>query len=56
MPLTINNSWKVFKYGKFPLGIGSPIQIITHQPIKVNSLPFNDLMTQVEATITGAIE
>ena len=56
VPLTINNSWKVFKYGKFPLGIGSPITIKTHQPIKVNSLPFNDLVAQVEATIIEAIE
>lgn len=56
VPLTINNSWKVFKYGKFPLGIGSPIKITTHQPIKVNSLPFNDLLAQVEAKVISAIE
>lgn len=56
VPLTINNSWKVFKYGKFPLGIGSPIKIITHKPIKANSLPFDELIAQVEAKVTGSIE
>ena len=55
VPLTINNSWKVFKYGKFPLGLGSPIKIKTHQPIKIDSLPFNELALTVEKTIKDAI-
>ncbi|CAL2075473.1 1-acyl-sn-glycerol-3-phosphate acyltransferase [Tenacibaculum finnmarkense genomovar finnmarkense] len=56
VPLTINNSWKVFKYGKFPLGLGSPIKIKTHTPIKVNSLPFKELIDSVENTIKEAID
>ena len=56
VPLTINNSWKVFKYGKFPLGIGSPITIITHQPIKVSSLPFDELMKNTETAIKNSIK
>ncbi len=55
VPLSINNSWKVFKYGKFPLGIGSPIKITTHKPIKINSMPFDELITQVEATVKSGI-
>ncbi len=55
VPLTINNSWKVFKYGKFPLGLGSPIKIKTHQPIKIDSLPFNELIDKVETTIKESI-
>ncbi len=51
VPLTINNSWKVFKYGKFPLGLGSPITITTHQPIKIDSLPFDELISKVETVI-----
>ena len=56
VPLTINNSWKVFKYGKFPLGLGSPIKIQTHQPIKVNSLPFDELVALVEKTVISSID
>ncbi|WP_299118831.1 lysophospholipid acyltransferase family protein [uncultured Tenacibaculum sp.] len=56
VPLTINNSWKVFKYGKFPLGLGSPIKIKTHQPIKIDSLPFDELIANVETTIKESIE
>ena len=55
VPLSINNSWKVFKYGKFPLGIGSPIKIITHQPIKINSMSFDELITKVESDVKSAI-
>ncbi|MGK0413659.1 MAG: 1-acyl-sn-glycerol-3-phosphate acyltransferase [Polaribacter sp.] len=51
VPVTINNSWKVFKYGKFPLGIGSPITITTHQPIKIDSLPFDALLERTEIAI-----
>ncbi|MEE9408350.1 MAG: lysophospholipid acyltransferase family protein [Polaribacter sp.] len=51
VPLTINNSWKTFKYGKYPVGLFSPILVKTHKPIQVNSLPFNELLAQVETTI-----
>lgn len=56
VPLTINNSWKVFKYGKFPLGIGSPISITTHPPIKIDSLPFDELIAQTEKVIKEHIK
>ena len=41
VPITINNSWKLLKYGKFPLGLGFSILITTHKPININpmSLP-----------------
>ena len=55
VPLTINNSWKTFKYGKFPVGLFSSIKIKTHQPIQVNSIPFNELLKQVETTIKNHI-
>lgn len=56
VPLTINNSWKVFKYGKFPLGIGSPITITTHKPIKIDSMPFNELLEKTESVIKEHIK
>jgi 1-acyl-sn-glycerol-3-phosphate acyltransferase len=56
VPLTINNSWKVFKYGKFPLGLGSPITIITHEPIKIDSMPFDELLAKTESVIKEHIK
>jgi 1-acyl-sn-glycerol-3-phosphate acyltransferase len=56
VPLTINNSWKVFKYGKFPFGLGSPISITAHAPIKISSLPFEELLEKTEAIIKEHIK
>ncbi len=56
VPLTVNNSWKVFRYGKFPLGLFTPIKIETHEPIQINSLPFDALMERVEKVITSKIK
>jgi 1-acyl-sn-glycerol-3-phosphate acyltransferase len=56
VPVTINNSWKVFKYGKYPLGLGSPITFTTHSPIKIDSLTFDELMKETETAITTHIK
>ena len=56
VPLTINNSWQIFKYGKFPLGLGNPITITTHKPIKIDSLPFNELLEKTESVIKEHIK
>ena len=56
VPVTINNSWKVFKYGKYPLGLGSPITFTTHKPIKIDSLPFDELMKETETAIITHIK
>ena len=56
VPITINNSWKVFKYGKFPLGMFNRIKINTHKPLKIDSLPVDELLQKVEATIVSSIK
>jgi 1-acyl-sn-glycerol-3-phosphate acyltransferase len=32
LPVTINNSWQLLRYGKFPMGIGIHIKITVHSP------------------------
>lgn len=56
VPLTINNSWKVFKYGKFPLGLFSPITIYTHAPIEANSMTTDELLNLTEEKVKSKIE
>ena len=56
VPITINNSWKVFKYGTFPLGMFNRITIDTHKPLKIDSLPVDELLQKVEATIVSRIK
>lgn len=56
VPLTINNSWKLFEYGSFPLGIGVHIKLKVHKPIPANSDDPNSLIAIVERTIIADIK
>ncbi len=56
VPITINNSWKMQRFGKFPLGLGSHISFMVHKPIKVaNFTDKQALISQIENTITESI-
>lgn len=56
VPVTINNSWKVFRYGSFPLGMGNKLKFIVHPAIKVSEYDFDSLFKKTEQTIIGSIE
>lgn len=55
IPVTINNSWKLWEYGLFPMNIGVNMTIETHQPIKVAETTFNDLFVEVEEKVKSRI-
>jgi 1-acyl-sn-glycerol-3-phosphate acyltransferase len=55
VPISINNSWKTLRYGKFPMGLGAHIKFKVHQPIPVNSEEPIALAKQVEQTIINDI-
>lgn len=55
VPISINNSWKTLRYGKFPMGLGAHITFKVHQPIPVNSDEPLILANQVEQTIINKI-
>jgi len=55
VPITINNSWKLLRYGKFPYGIGTHIKFNVHKPIKVSEFSTNQLITKVEDIITKSL-
>lgn len=54
VPISINNSWKMLRYGKFPNGIGNHITLDVHQPIE-NTGNFDELFAEVERVITQGI-
>ena len=56
VPITINNSWKLFKHGNFPIDLGVHVQLKTHKPIPVNSMDAEGLTALVERTITADIK
>lgn len=35
VPVSINNSWKLLRYGKFPYGLGTHIRFKVHQPAEI---------------------
>ena len=55
VPITINNSWKLFEYGQFPLGIGVHIKVKVHEPIPTGSNDAESLIALVERTIIADI-
>ena len=56
VPITVNNSWKMLRYGKFPMGIGNQIKFTVHKPLEMAIFTDNQaLLTTVEKTITDAI-
>ena len=55
VPLSINNSWKIFKYGFFPLGLGNHLTFVVHKPLSVKDLSFDELMKQTEQSIVQGI-
>lgn len=55
VPVTINNSWKMTRWGSFPLGIGNKIELIVHDPIHVKDMPFPEIFEKTEQAIIQAI-
>ncbi|WP_034060167.1 lysophospholipid acyltransferase family protein [Lacinutrix jangbogonensis] len=57
VPLTINNSWKTLRYGKFPMGIGNHLTFNAHKPIIANDFSSTEaLMSYLESTIKNSIK
>ena len=55
IPITINNCWKLNKYGMFPLAIGVKITFEAHEAIEAKSMKFEDLFQKVETTIKNSV-
>jgi 1-acyl-sn-glycerol-3-phosphate acyltransferase len=55
VPITINNSWKTLRFGKFPLGLSAHIKFTVHKPIKVSDYKTSLLAETVEKQITQDI-
>lgn len=56
VPVTINNSWKLFKYGNFPMGIGAHLKFKIHKPFSTTSDSPENLIARTEKIIISDIE
>ncbi len=54
VPISINNSWKLLRYGKFPMGLGCHLKFEVQAPIKNEGNP-DDIVAQVEASVKKGI-
>ncbi len=54
VPVSINNSWKLLRYGKFPMGLGNHLTFVVHPPMEIipNSDTFFD---QIESQVISGI-
>lgn len=54
VPISINNSWKMLRYGKFPMGLGAHITHKIHAPVE-NKGNLDELITKIEVQIVSNI-
>jgi len=56
VPISINNSWKIVRYGQYPLGLGSRLTFTIQEPFAVNSIPFEEVMERTENAVIQGIK
>ena len=54
--ITITNSWKLSRYGYFPLGIGAKIKLKMHPPVSIPKQDTAGLLQQLEQKIKRSIQ
>jgi 1-acyl-sn-glycerol-3-phosphate acyltransferase len=56
VPITINNSWKMVKFGSFPMGLGNKLQFIIHDPMAAKDYTFEEIFSKTENAIVQSIK
>jgi 1-acyl-sn-glycerol-3-phosphate acyltransferase len=55
MPITVNNSWKLQRYGFFPMPIGIRLKHTVHPALKISDFSSEELIDLLEATIKSKV-
>jgi 1-acyl-sn-glycerol-3-phosphate acyltransferase len=55
VPITINNSWELLKYGSFPLSLGTKFKLEIHEPISTKGMTSEELIENVRAVILSGL-
>ena len=56
VPISINNSWKMVRFGAFPMGLGNRFTFIIHEPMAVKDYAFEELIKKTEAAVISKIK
>jgi len=51
VPVSIENSWKIVRYGSYPLSFGEHLKFTVHTPIEPKGRPIDEVMSEAEAAI-----
>jgi len=55
VPVSINNSWKLVRWGQFPLGLGTPLTFTVQEPFAIKGMPFEEVMAKTETAVVQGI-
>lgn len=55
VPVTLNNTWEITKWGVFPLHLGSKVTIEYHDAMKVSDYKFDELFEKTEQAVKSKI-
>ncbi len=55
VPITLNNTWEITKWGVFPLHLGSKVTVEYHDALKVSDYKFDELFEKTEAAVKSKI-
>ncbi len=56
VPISINNSWKLVRYGQFPLGLGCHLTFTVQEPFAIKNIPFEEVMVRTENAVVQGIK
>lgn len=56
IPITINNSWKLQRWGMFPIQLGVKYKMQIHPELKISDYRVDELIEKVEKIIKSSIE
>lgn len=56
VPIAINKSWKIFKYGKFPLGMFNLITLESFEPMPLKGANVDQVLAKTEKVIKDHIK
>lgn len=56
VPISINNSWKMVRFGAFPMGLGNRLTFTIHEPMAVKDYAFEELIKKTEAAVVSKIK
>ncbi len=55
VPVTVNNSWKLVRFGSFPMGVGIHLTLDVQEPLTIDSMDTDMLIETVEKRVKEGV-